>query len=186
MDHQGAVLSVQELANREAIRDCHYRYCRGVDRCDVELLRSVFWPEATADYGGFSGKAYDCIDQFTAFLREQDGTQHILANVLLRIEGATAASEAYLHAYHRFRRPDGAIYDLVVGGRYLDAFELRGGEWRILRRQLVYDWFREYPDAGDLRVGPTAIPTTAAALGRNSAEDPSAAVLGRLAGLRLG
>jgi hypothetical protein len=29
-----------ELADREAIRDCLARYCRGVDRFDADILRS--------------------------------------------------------------------------------------------------------------------------------------------------
>ena len=44
-----------ELADREAIRDCMYRYSRGIDRCDVELLRSAYWPDATDNHTGFVG-----------------------------------------------------------------------------------------------------------------------------------
>src|SRR5579862_3908887 len=44
-----------ELADREAIRDCLYRYCRGVDRCDMELLRSAYWPGAMDTHTGFKG-----------------------------------------------------------------------------------------------------------------------------------
>ena len=35
-----------ELADREATRDCLFRYCRGIDRADPDLLRTVYWPGA--------------------------------------------------------------------------------------------------------------------------------------------
>ena len=39
-----------ELADREAIRDCLYRYARGMDRCDEEMLRSAYWEDALDDH----------------------------------------------------------------------------------------------------------------------------------------
>ena len=37
--------------------------------------------------------------------------------------------------------PNG-IAEMEVGGRYLDRFEKRDGEWRIARRRYVLDWSR--------------------------------------------
>ena len=45
----------QQLADREAIRECVLRYSRGVDRLDVEQMKSAYWPEATDDHGRFVG-----------------------------------------------------------------------------------------------------------------------------------
>ena len=44
-----------ELADREAIRDCLHRYCRGVDRCDEDMLRSAYWEDAHDDHVVFAG-----------------------------------------------------------------------------------------------------------------------------------
>lgn len=38
--------NISELLDREAIRDCLYRYCRGIDRGDEAALRSTYWPDA--------------------------------------------------------------------------------------------------------------------------------------------
>ena len=38
-------IELQDLVAREAIRDCLYRYCRGIDRADAEMLRSAYWPD---------------------------------------------------------------------------------------------------------------------------------------------
>ena len=35
--------------------------------------------------------------------------------------------------------------EMVVGGRYLDRLERRGGEWRIAWRTYVMDWNRNVP-----------------------------------------
>ena len=46
---------ITELLDREAIRDCIYRYCRGVDRADEASLRGAYWPDATDQHGPYSG-----------------------------------------------------------------------------------------------------------------------------------
>ena len=33
--------------DRESIREATFRYARGVDRLDVELMKSAYWPDAT-------------------------------------------------------------------------------------------------------------------------------------------
>jgi hypothetical protein len=47
----------------------------------------------------------------------------------------------------------GAKSDVIGAGRYLDPFEKRGDEWRILKRLVVTDWFRQYPDSADWSQG---------------------------------
>jgi len=44
--------------------------------------------------------------------------------------------------------------DTIGSGRYLDQFERRGNEWRVARRLVVVDWFREYADSADWGRGP--------------------------------
>ena len=43
--------SVQSLLDREAIRDCLYRYCRGIDRADEDARRSAEWPDVRDCHG---------------------------------------------------------------------------------------------------------------------------------------
>jgi hypothetical protein len=42
---------------------------------------------------------------------------------------------------------------MFVGGRYLDQFQRRGGDWRIASRVVVWDWFRHFKDSADLDRG---------------------------------
>ncbi len=138
---------LRRLADKDAIRDVLYRYCRGIDRCDEALIRSVYHPGATDDHGAFSGPA----EAFAAWVvpmlrRDFAATAHTLGNVLIELDGDAAHVETYFHAFHRVARPDGDR-DFRVGGRYVDRFERRAGEWKIAARTVVFDWTRVEPAA---------------------------------------
>jgi hypothetical protein len=142
-------LAFQDLLDKEAIRDCLMRYCHGVDRCDEEMIRGVYWPEATDEHGMFDGPATEYIDKLMPMLRSMEATSHMLGNIWIVLEGDRARVETYMTAYHRARSSAGIVRDSVIAGRYLDRMERRGGEWRFLARAVVVDWFRQYPDSAD-------------------------------------
>ena len=139
-----------EWADREAIRDCLYRYCRGIDRLDVELMLSAYWPDATDEHGNFlASSAQEFVDHAVPILKSIDLTTHFLGNILIDVKGETAFVESYIQAFHRMRRDDGSRYDHISSSRFIDRFERRNDEWRIKRRVVVRDWFREFPDSAD-------------------------------------
>jgi hypothetical protein len=122
-----------------AITELVMKLARGIDRCDAELIRSVFWPDATDDHGLFKGNASAFAEWVIPVLKGMERTSHQICNVLVDVRGARGFSEAYFIAYHRVLR-DGAERDMFAAGRYLDRHEKRAGEWRIAHRQVVYDW----------------------------------------------
>lgn len=138
-----------ELADREAIRECLYRYTRGVDRLDADMVRSAYWPEVVDNHLSFQGNAEEFIAWSFPVMGSMDQTQHFIANVLFNIQGALADVESYFYGFHRVNGPDGAKFDVIGAGRYLDRFEKRQDEWRIIERLVVTDWFRQYPDSAD-------------------------------------
>jgi hypothetical protein len=158
-----------EMVDREAIRNCIYRYSRGVDRRDWELVRSVYWPEATDEHLDYSGNADGFIEWAKPKLNAMKQTQHMIGNILIELDGNTAKVESYLYSYHRLEI-NGVMRDLVAGGRYLDRFERRGDEWRIAARIAMTDWFREYPDSADWDAGLLGMKME---LGRPGADDKS-------------
>jgi hypothetical protein len=143
---------IEELADREAIRECLYRYARGVDRLDADMVRSAYWPDATDTHLGFKGNAEQFIAWAFPIMKTMDQTMHTVGNVLMRIEGSRADVESYFHGYHRVNM-EGRKVDVIGSGRYLDRFERRGTEWRIIERLVMTDWFREYPDSADWSKG---------------------------------
>jgi hypothetical protein len=142
-----------ELADREAIRDCLYRYSRGMDRCDEDMLRSAYWEDAVDDHLAFSGSREELIAWAMPIVRMMDQGQHIIGNVLIRLDGAKADVESYFYGFHRVKGEDGQPRDSVGCGRYVDKFEKRNDEWRIIKRLVVTDWFRQYDDSADWSKG---------------------------------
>ena len=145
-----------EMADREAIRDCLYRYSRGVDRCDEDILRSVYWEDAFDDHCLFAGQREELIAWVLPLLRGMEATQHVISNILIRLHGDHADVESYYQGIHCLQA-DGKPFHSVQGGRYVDRFERRDGEWRIANRKVVVDWFHEY-GGGDWAKGPFGHP----------------------------
>jgi hypothetical protein len=163
---------LQYLLDREAIRDVLTRYCYGADRLDETVVTSVYWPEATDDHGVFKGKASDYVPYLFNAASAMDLMQHMIGNMLIRNTGDTARCETYFQGYHRMPSENGP-YDHMVGGRYIDELERRGDEWRIIRRKVVFDWFRNYPDSADWSQGIGGHPVT---MGARVPDDASVAI----------
>ena len=135
---------LQELIDREAIRDCIYRYCRGVDRSDEESLRSSYWPDAHDSHGAYNGPVEGFIQGALAIFKTGPRNIHQVSNILIEFNGTSeAAVETYFTALQRAADRDGVIRQVLLCGRYCDRFEKRSGEWRVADRTVVYDWVEE-------------------------------------------
>ncbi len=142
------VETVATLINLELIRDCLARYCRGMDRRDMEMLRSVYWPEARDQHASFSGSPAEFIAWIEPVLDGIELTQHFLGQNLIRIEDNQAFAETYYNAYHRLSSTHGRI-EVYLWGRYNDKFECRGGIWKIVDRLVVCDGYRQNDAVSD-------------------------------------
>ena len=143
-----------ELADREAIRDVLLRYCRASDRVDEELLRSVYWPDAEDDHLEFSGGREAFIEYCSPILTAMRYNMHTVGNMLIVIDGARADVETYFIGYHSVPDEQGRRMDSFSGGRYLDNMEKRGDEWRIRKRLVTVEWFRDFPETQYHDTGP--------------------------------
>ena len=142
---QETLTAVRQLIDRQAIHDCLMRYSRGVDRFDIDLLRSVYHPDATDDHGEFVGSPEEFI-QWVVPLHEkgQITTQHHLTNHSCDLDADMAHTETYYIFTARNR--DETVW--VAGGRYLDRFEKRSGQWKIATRYCTVEW------SGTINEGP--------------------------------
>jgi ketosteroid isomerase-like protein len=172
-----------EMADREAIRDCLYRYCRGIDRMDAELILSAYWPDAVDEHGNFETRSAQAfVDNAMPILRRMERTSHFIGNILIDVQGDAAFVETYIQAFHRFSKPDGTRYDNIASSRFVDRMERRDDQWRIAHRVVVRDWFREFADVCDFATGemPTALgygKTAPVDIGQRAPDDRSYAVL---------
>lgn len=142
----------QEMEERYCIEQVLRRYCRGVDRGDADLIRSVYHEDATDDHGGFKGKGVDFADRVVAAMQGRvQATMHNLHQTNIDLAGNAARVETYFTAYHRIAEDAGSRLE-TFGGRYVDRFEKRLGQWKIADRVVVYEWSKvelvaeEYPN----------------------------------------
>jgi hypothetical protein len=138
------VSTLEHLLAKDAIADAAKRYCRGIDRCDAELVKSAYHPDAYDDHGNFKGNAWEFADYATKALRARyKGTMHAITNHTIDVDVAagTGSGETYTMAFH-FRTGDDGGPDVVDAwwGRYVDKYECRDGDWRISHRVCVHGW----------------------------------------------
>jgi hypothetical protein len=134
---------IQELLDENDIREKLYRYCRGADRFDAGLISSVYWPDAWDEHGPAGTlRGVECADVLIGRMRATYKLQqHHLTNILIDLRGDTAYVESYLLSFLVIER-NGRDVTRSLGGRYVDRFERRKGEWRIAHRVMVHDWSR--------------------------------------------
>jgi len=168
-------ITVEELVAKQAITDVIYTYCRALDRMDWDLAQTVWHPDGTADYGAgmYQGTGPGFLEWVWTQHAGMMGHSHQITNILIDVDGAHAASEAYVTAALRLPADDGAqATEIVSRGRYVDTWSRRGGRWAIDHRRFAEDFTSTYqvtamePADAELRTG------------RRDRDDPSYAALG--------
>ncbi|MDR6861543.1 nuclear transport factor 2 family protein [Variovorax guangxiensis] len=131
------------LAERE-IHEVLLRYCRGVDRCDRELMASCYHDDAHDDHGNWIQQgASNIVDEIARRVGPGPARpMHFLGNVLIEVEGNQAFAESYILAF-RAHEQGGKSYNRCRAVRFVDRFELRNNMWKIIERVVVDEWNRE-------------------------------------------
>ncbi|MEI6641030.1 MAG: nuclear transport factor 2 family protein [Novosphingobium sp.] len=139
--------SLDELLAKDAIIDVLARYSRTLDWLDEAGQASCYWPDAAIDYGFFKGNAADFLPVVMAIEKQSARRWHFLNAPAIRfVDAANAEVETYGMAAGVRQSEAGNYAGALYGGRYLDGFEKRGGEWRISRRDYILDWSHPLPD----------------------------------------
>jgi hypothetical protein len=153
---------LREVADKQAIERMLSRYCRAVDRCDVELLKSVFHPDGTSQDLGPALNAHEWAEAVIPALKAMfDSTMHHIAQLDIELDGDRATSESYYTAYHQVSGERGDLtaflgsaraetlradaepgqgFEYVGAGRYLHRWERRNGEWRMTERVTTFEF----------------------------------------------
>jgi SnoaL-like domain len=128
---------IRFVRDRIDIMDCINRYCRGVDRFDIDLIRSAYHDDAMDDRGAFVGHPTEYIKWLLPILEDAAGTSHNVSNISCEIDGDTAHAESYVITCVWSK--DGASV-LMGGARYIDRLERRDGKWAIAHREAPMDF----------------------------------------------
>lgn len=128
---------VQTLDDETAIREVLRRYARGLDRHDVALESSAFWPDAQVNYGFFSGSRDAFIEWGNAtHAANYARHEHHITNQTVDIHGDEAEVESYVIFFLR-GKDEQSTY--IGGARYIDSMQRRRGQWRIAVREFLPD-----------------------------------------------
>jgi hypothetical protein len=159
---------LQALADRQAITELIYRYCRSVDRLDIPLGHSIWHEDGIADYGEtvYQGHGRGVIDHICAQHLLTLHHSHQVSNIIIELDGDRAGSESYVSASLRVRRGE-QLKQMTVWGRYVDRWSRRKGRWGLDKRLAIRD-FDEVRDVVALYEHD---------VGRRDRSDPSYAVL---------
>jgi SnoaL-like domain len=134
-------VSQDDLTAKQEIYEVILKYCRGLDRLDLDLVRAAYHPGGIDNHTGFSGT----IEEFIAWtsgtrLNTFQGTMHIIGNHLAEINGDRAVSETYGTAVHWGEPADDPKRNYTSGFRYVDKMQRRDGTWGIVERWAIREW----------------------------------------------
>ncbi len=128
----------QYLADRIAIMDVMIKYGTAVDAREMDRYRSCFTDDVTVvGYGPGTMEGADAyLDYVIAALENFPGTQHLMGNQVVELDGDSAHVRTEVQATHFLKEDADAI--LTLWATYVDDMT-RGddGQWRIKRHELV-------------------------------------------------
>jgi hypothetical protein len=163
---QAMQTAVQALLDKEAIRECFLRYMRGIDRLDVELIKSAFHRDAIDNHTReVRGSIGDMLAWWLPQQPEREATQHFVTNQTIDLDGDIAHVESYFFVFIKQKAQETGS---LVGGRYADRFERRDGAWKIALRVVIPEWLAD-ADARNTQW----VSQSGAAPGTRDASDPS-------------
>jgi hypothetical protein len=144
---------LESLMLKFEIEQALFRYARGVDRKEWDLVRSAYHADATDLHGHFEGGIDAFIEHLVQRHENIEQSIHAITNILVELEApGIASAESYFVCHQRLKSAQqiekfiraadvgpGETLQITVVGRYLDRFELRNGSWRIARRKVAFD-----------------------------------------------
>ena len=137
---------LQELLDQKACEDVLMRYGRTLDWLDQTGQEECFWPDAEIDYGFFQGSGEEWVPVVMAVESSSVRRWHVSTGVTVQVQGDRAKSECYGLSEGTIENEQGELVDTIFGGRYLDEFEKRNGQWRISKRTYIADWIHSFPN----------------------------------------
>lgn len=145
--------AIEQLIEKEAIRELVLKYSRGVDRQNVALLRQLYTADATDTHGNtFDGSASDYIDFLEKSLPYLAYSGHHVCNHMISIDGREGNGEVYAMAIHVIPDGHGGFVEDTIFVRYIDCYrKCDDDQWRFSKRTVTYDYRKKTPvDASSL------------------------------------
>lgn len=143
-------LKLQELLDKEQIREKLMIYSRLCDRMDLDVADIMFAPDSCCEYGPyFTGTGRELAAWLKASHNGFTATSHQMTNMLINIDGDKATSECgHVGITYNDEESD-EVFANYSFSRYLDKWEKRDGQWLIVSRKVLSDigYFTEITSA---------------------------------------
>ncbi len=126
----------QDLADRLAVQDVMIRYATSCDRRDMDEYGACFAEDALVTGFGasdFNGRQA-WVDYVAKALTRFSGTQHMLGNQRVWLDGDTAKLQTSVQATHFLADRPGTT--LTLFATYYDDLVKRNGTWEITNHRL--------------------------------------------------
>ncbi|MBM7365402.1 nuclear transport factor 2 family protein [Gordonia hydrophobica] len=180
--------TVDDLLALAQINAVLVAYCQGVDRRDWDQVLSCYHEDAYESHGQYVGGPTGFVDWLRTNHEHVVSSMHVLSNVTIKLSATHpgfARAESYCLSNKTVASTKADTFFSSVGTddvlrrtvavRYIDTLQERPGVgWRILRRDVAFEWVRREPnehyfpltdamdnsrrDEGDLWFSPLAIP----------------------------
>jgi hypothetical protein len=131
---------IRELADREAIRDLMYRYGRGVDSVNLEMVLSTFDDPSNViiESGTETQQRHEgrkAVEKFyegrAAYNKSNRLIRHRYKNPLIELSGDTATASVY---WDEIREENNTL--IQAGGTYFDKLRRTNDGWKFSERRI--------------------------------------------------
>jgi ketosteroid isomerase-like protein len=143
-----SVMSVEEAADRLAIRELVDAYAHCADRRDAEGQMALFtedtrflvFMDATASEPTQELHGRTALAPVFDNLNTYQVTTHFNGQSTVRVDGDSASGESYCLAHHISVDDQGRRTFMIASIRYEDQFVREADGWRFAERRLMVDW----------------------------------------------
>jgi hypothetical protein len=134
------------MSDRDDIIDLAVRYAWALDTKNIDDLRNVFLPDATALLRSVECDGVDAIiSRIGGAVLRLDATQHLVGNHQVVVDGDTATHRCQLQSQHVKRGTEGGD-NYIVGGYYEDRLVRTPDGWRVAHRLMQQTWSEGNPN----------------------------------------
>jgi hypothetical protein len=138
-------MAVELTLDRLEIVELCARMAWHLDHCEWDRLLEVFTGEVSLDYTSLNGgeivrlSRKDVVAKWRANREGLTGTQHLVANQIVTVDGDMATATAMFQATHLLPNPYGAP-TWTLGGRYRYGLTRTETGWRIYSVAMSIIW----------------------------------------------
>jgi uncharacterized protein (TIGR02246 family) len=128
---------IQELEDKDEIRELTARYCWHVSRGEGEAVANLFTDDGTLDVTGGDFKPVHgreaLLKFYRASVREPEAAIPFIQNHIIEIRGDEAHGTCAIEA--RFARNGESV---TAAGYYEDKYRRERGKWRFVERKIFF------------------------------------------------